>query len=766
VVTAVEHLSVADGRLGVVIIDRGTAPYAVHSDDPVSVALAKIAANKARLVFCVDSHGMVLGSISDGDFRRWVIASGGADLSRPAIEVANRRPVIAQESASMAEIEALFASRPGVERLPVVDARGRLVAVASHSTREVRIGRHTIGPDSPAVVIAEIGNNHQGEVDRARHLVDLAVEAGADMVKFQLRDMDSLYRGSGDLTAGEDLGPQYTLNLLAKYSLSADDMDRVLDHCRDVDIDAICTPWDLPSLDHLVQYGVPGLKIASADLTNHQLLGAAADTHLPLLISTGMSSEQEIRQSVELVRKAGAPYALLHCQSTYPAPFKDVHLRYLPRLAEIGGDCPVGYSGHERGFHIPVAAVALGAKIVEKHFTTDKSLEGNDHKVSLLPDEFESMVRQIREVEQSLGTSDPRDVSTGEMMTRANLAKSLVAARDIQVGDLIDEAAVAVKSPGRGLQPNHLSQLVGRTARRAVSAGDFFYPTDLSDSVSKGRQYSFRRPWGLPVRYHDYESLLADTSPDFVEFHFSYKDVEIDPATVFTSRQPMGFTCHTPDLYSGDFLIDLAEFDDERWERSITEVQKVIDIARDLRQWFIDEPPVVICTMGGFSRDGRLPRSARRGMYDRIAQALARIDSSGVRLTAQTLPPYPWLMGGQLFDNLFMDPEDTVEFCEREGVRLTLDISHSKLAANDAKRPFSEFVELMAPYADHLHVVDASGIDGEGPQIGEGEVDWPQLAAQLDRLAPGVGFIPEIWQGHVNNGERFWTALERLEAWF
>ncbi len=749
------------------IIDRGTMPYSVHADASVAEALDKIAANKARLVFCVDSHGTLLGSISDGDFRRWVLAQGGADLSVASVAVANRQPVKAAESASVAEIEALFRTRPGLERIPIVDDRGRFVAVASLATRELTIGQHTIGPGAPCVLIAEIGNNHQGEVDRARHLVDLAVEAGADLVKFQLRDLAALYRGTGDLTAGEDLGPQYTLNLLAKYSLSADDMTRVLDHCRDVGIDAICTPWDLPSLDHLVSYGLPGLKIASADLTNHQLLGAAAATHLPLLISTGMSSEQEIRESVELVRKAGAPYALLHCQSTYPAPFKDVNLRYLSRLAEIGAGCPVGYSGHERGFHVPVAAVAMGAKIVEKHFTTDTSLEGNDHKVSLLPDEFAAMVRQIRELEESLGSADPRGVSTGEMMNRVNLAKSLVAARDLAVGDVIDAAAVEVKSPGRGLQPNHLPALVGRTARRAVAAGDFFYATDLSDAVSQGRNYSFRRPWGLPVRYHDLAGLTEHATPDFVEFHFSYKDVEVDPTTVFTHRLPMTYTCHTPDLYAGDFLINLASPDDDIWERSIVELQKVIEVTRSLEPWFtVTEPPVVICTMGGFTRDEHVARSARRGMYDRIARALERVDPSGVRLTAQTLPPFPWLMGGQQHHNLFMDPEDTVDFCEREGVRLTLDTSHTKLAANFAGRPFSEYVEAMGPYTDHLHLVDATGVDGEGPQIGEGEIDWPLLAAQLDRLCPSVAFIPEIWQGHVNNGEGFWTALDRLEAWF
>ena len=207
--------------------------------------------------------------------------------------------------------------------------------------------------------------------------------------------------------------------------------------------------------------------------------------------------------------------------------------------------------------------------------------------------------------------------------------------------------------------------------------------------------------------------------------------------------------------------------DDALWERSIAEVQKVIDITRSLETWFtVTEPPVVICTMGGFTHDAHLPVGARRAAYDRIARALARIDATGVRLTAQTLPPFPWLMGGQQYHNLFMDPEDTVDFCRREGVRLTLDISHTKLASTFARRPFSDYVEAMGPYTDHLHIVDATGVDGEGPQIGDGEVDWPLLAAQLDRLCPGVGFIPEIWQGHVNNGEGFWTALDRLEEWF
>lgn len=303
-----------------------------------------------------------------------------------------------------------------------------------------------------------------------------------------------------------------------------------------------------------------------------------------------------------------------------------------------------------------------------------------------------------------------------------------------------------------------------------VDEGDFFYATDLTDAVAQGRHYAFRRPWGLPVRYHDAVKLASgnDTNPDFLEFHLSYKDVEMGIASLFERRfDGMSYTVHCPDLYAGDFIIDLASSDDAIWERSIVEVQRVIQITRDLGRWFdADEPPIVICTMGGFTKDAFVDPERRPAMYARIAQALERLDETGVRLTAQTLPPFPWLMGGQQHHNLFMGLDDTVEFCRQYGRRLTLDLSHSKLAATFTRIPFSTYVERLAPLSDHLHIVDAEGVDGEGPQIGEGEIDWPTTAAQLDRLAPGVPFIPEIWQGHVNNGEGFWTALDRLEQWF
>ena len=746
------------------IIEHTITPYVVFAEDPVTVGLAKINANQQRIVFCVDEHGMLRGSLSDGDFRRWIVANPTASLDVTCVDVANAGVRTAPASATPAEIAALLGT-DGISHLPLVDERGHLVAVAIDRSDVLRIGRSTVGGDNPTFVIAEIGNNHNGSVDLAKTLVDLAADAGASAVKFQLRDMDALYRQSGGRSAGEDLGAQYTLDLLSRFSLPAEDLFAVFDHAKERDIDVMCTPWDSPSVQALVDYGIPAFKIASADLTNHDLLRDVGSRGLPTILSTGMSREAEIIEAAALLRSVGAGFAMLHCQSTYPAPFKDVNLAYMDRLAQIG-QCLVGYSGHERGWHIPVAAVARGARIIEKHFTIDRGMEGNDHTVSLLPDEFRTMVQQIRDIEVATGDASPRVVSTGEMMNRATLAKSLVAARPLRKGEVVRETDVVVKSPGRGLQPNALSALVGRTLQRDMTVGDFFFDGDLRDVKPVGRQFQFRRPWGLPVRYHDFAELLTDSTPDFLEFHLSYKDLEVDTDDVFAKTLDMGFTTHLPDLFAGDFLVDLASADPDIWERSIAEVQRTIDITRSLTKWFRNpEDPIMVVTMGGFSKDHHLDAATRPAMYERVADALDRLDTSGVRIAAQTLPPFPWFMGGQRFCNLFLDPRDTAAFAQSTGTKLCFDISHSKLASNFLGLPFSETVELLAPHSIHLHVVDAVGIDGEGVQVGEGEVDWPELARALDRLAPTASFIPEIWQGHVNSGEGFWIALDRLEQW-
>jgi N-acetylneuraminate synthase len=260
--------------------------------------------------------------------------------------------------------------------------------------------------------------------------------------------------------------------------------------------------------------------------------------------------------------------------------------------------------------------------------------------------------------------------------------------------------------------------------------------------------------------------LAAQSNPDFLEFHFSYKDLDVDMDDFFQAPLDLGFTTHLPDLFAGDFLVDLASMDADTWERSISEVQRTIDTTRRLRRWFTaEQDPVMVVTMGGFTRNRHIPASARGTKYARIADALERLNTDGVRIAAQTLPPYPWLMGGQQFHNLFLDPHDTAQFAAETGTSLCFDASHTKLATNFLGIPFSAATELLLPHTIHLHLVDATGVDGEGVQVGDGDIDWPDFAAAMAQHAPGVSFIPEIWQGHINSGEGFWTALDRLEKW-
>lgn len=747
------------------IIERNIARYVVFTDDELSHALQKISSNKSGIVFVLAQNGVLEGIMTDGDLRRWLLQTSKLDLTQPVADVFNSSFVYAYDDSPSTEIEQLFSSR--IEYIPLLDKQSRLIGVASLKPQHIQIADFIISDDSKVFIIAEIGNNHNGDIALAKRLVDEAIAAGADCAKFQLRHMDSMYRQSAGDKHGEDLGAEYTLDLLARFQLSTDQMFEVFDYCKQRGIIPLCTPWDANSLNALEQYGMPAYKVASADLTNHELLEKLAQTRKPLLCSTGMSSEAEIKDAVTLLKRHGAQFVLLHCNSTYPAPFKDVNLRYIKRLKELSVNGFVGYSGHERGIAVAVSAVSLGAKVIEKHFTLDRNMEGNDHRVSLLPDEFKLMAQSIREIEQALGSSDVRKITQGEMMNREVLAKSLVSARTIKIGDVICETDIDTKSPGKGLAPYRKNQLIGKIAQRDIGLGDFFYPSDLQDTQIQARPYSFTRPFGIPIRYHDFASMLGKSNFDVVEFHFSYKDLELEPARFLAAAgYNMDFVVHSPELFAGDHIMDLCAEDPEYRKRSIAELQRVIDTTRKLKPYFHHAvKPLIIINAGGFTLDGFMPKQSRNNKYRLIADALRQLDTQGVEIIPQTMPPYPWHFGGQRFHNLFMDADDIVQFCQQHKMRICLDISHSKLACNLSKASFSQFIQQVAPFTAHLHIVDAENVDGEGLQIGEGEIDFAELAQQLKKLAPAASFIPEIWQGHKNDGEGFWQALELLEQY-
>ncbi|MEQ6926823.1 N-acetylneuraminate synthase family protein [Pseudomonas mosselii] len=613
-------------------------------------------------------------------------------------------------------------------------------------------------------VIAEAGNNHNGSLALAKQLVDAAVAAGADCVKFQLRNREALYRRKADGSRAEDLGVEYIQDLLDKVELSLDEHRQVRDYCAQQGITYLCTPWDEPSVDALAGFDVAALKIASADLSNPYLIAKAASLGKPLILSTGMSFEHEIIRAIEQLNALGTSFALLHCNSAYPAPETDIQLGYMRRLQELHG--LIGYSGHERGIAITLGAVALGAKLVERHITLDRNMEGPDHLASLEPTEFRQLVDGIRQLELALPWQGPgRHASQGELLNRENLGKSVIAARDIPRGAVLDQGMLRVASPGQGLPPYRLPELLGKPAQRDIAQGDFLFESDLQEQPAE-QKLAFDMPlrWGVPVRYHDFLDYRRRIEPDLFEFHLSYRDLSLKPQPFLAQVECSRLVVHAPELFENSELLDLVADDPAYRRRSIDNLQRVVDATLQIGEFFpAADARLIVANIGGFSADAPRPLAMRPELYERFHDACRQVDFAGTELIPQNMAPFPWHFGGQRHQNIFMMPDELAAQAREHGLRLCLDLSHLQMTCFHFGLDFQAALALLLPHSAHLHVADAKGTNGEGVLMGTGDIDWPASWAQI-RQHPEVSFIPEVWQGHKDHGAGFWSALTYLQS--
>lgn len=337
----------------------------------------------------------------------------------------------------------------------------------------IEIAGHRLEKGQPCFVIAEAGVNHNGRIDQAIELVEVASRAGADAVKFQTFTAENMI--SADAPKAEyqmrtTRPGESQLEMLKQLELSIADFEKIKAHCDAIGIVFLSTPFDFQSVDVLTRLNVPAYKISSGDLTNHPLLDYVARQKKPVILSTGMSHLSEVEEAAKVIRNAGnEQLVVLHCVTNYPADPVDVNLRAMKTMAEALR-VPIGYSDHTTGIEIALAAVALGACIIEKHFTLDRNLPGPDHRASLEPDELEELIRGIRKVEASLG--DGRKTPTESELATARVARrSLVATANIQAGTIIQPEMVAVKRPGTGLPPVMLDEIVGRKALVDIGSG-------------------------------------------------------------------------------------------------------------------------------------------------------------------------------------------------------------------------------------------------------------------------------------------------------
>lgn len=345
--------------------------------------------------------------------------------------------------------------------------------------RVMLAARRPIGRGTATLVVAEIGQNHNGELALAEELIDAAAWAGADAVKVVKRDLAAEL--SAEARRRQYHGPHAFGSTYGEHrrrlELSADDHARLARRARGHGLLFIATVCDRPSVEVVEPLAPDALKIASRDLTNLPLVADLASRGRPLLVSTGMSGFDEIDAAVAVVRARGAPHVLLHCTSLYPTPPSEAHLRSIPALARRYR-VPIGFSDHTTGTHLALAAVALGAAVVEKHLTLDRRMKGTDHACSSQPEELRQMIEQIREVETALGRSD-KPLAASIAPVRIKLGKSLVARRDLPVGTQLDEAMLDLKCPGDGIGWLQRDRVLGRRLRRSVRADEKLSIDDL-----------------------------------------------------------------------------------------------------------------------------------------------------------------------------------------------------------------------------------------------------------------------------------------------
>ena len=344
---------------------------------------------------------------------------------------------------------------------------------------KIKILETRIGIDEPCYIVAEIGINHNGKLDLAKKLIDGAVKCGANAVKFQKRSLEDLYKKNVlDDPTVESQGFEILVDVLKEVEFDETDYREIIKYCKEKNITFLCTPWDKTSVDFLEKFDIPAYKIASADMTNLPLIHYLSQTKKPLIISTGMSTLEEIEKTVDFVKNEKIPFILLHCNSTYPSPTESLNLNLIPVL-RTKFDVPVGYSGHESGIIPSVTAANMGAVLIERHITLDKSMEGLDQAASIDIAELKNLIRYIREAEKAKGIAIKK-MTRGEMRQRELLGKSLVCSSTIDVGDIFSENNIEVKGPAKGLSPQYYYEIMGKKSPRKIEKGEYLQLTDLN----------------------------------------------------------------------------------------------------------------------------------------------------------------------------------------------------------------------------------------------------------------------------------------------
>jgi len=344
----------------------------------------------------------------------------------------------------------------------------------------IQLENQQVGNGQPVFIIAEIGINHQGDISIAKELIKKAKECGANAVKLQKRNISRILTKEGleiEYDNRNSFGKTYGEHKKA-LELSNSAYEQLKTFCNDMNIIFCASGWDEESIDFLDKLGVSFFKMTSADLTNLPLLIHTARKGKPMIMSTGMADLEMVKSTYSLIQPINNQIAILQCTSTYPSAFSEINLKVLHTYMQEFPHAIIGYSGHEQGIAIPPAAVALGAKIIERHFTLDRTMKGGDHAASLEPQGFAKMVRDIRAIEDAMGISQ-KEIQESEMPVFKKLAKSIVSTVNIKSGIPITIEMLTTKGPGTGISPMRIKDIIGKKSMRDIAEDHVIMEEDI-----------------------------------------------------------------------------------------------------------------------------------------------------------------------------------------------------------------------------------------------------------------------------------------------
>ena len=739
--------------------DKKFLKYVIPENENNYDAYIKLLSNDQNTLFIVKKN-KILGSLTLGDFQR----NFGDNFdfiklnkSKKKIKyIYNKDYFFFKKNHSTANTKHLA--------VPVLDNSHNInfLVLKESPKDQIIIGKKLISTKSTISVISEIGVNHNGSIKIAKKLILESFKAQADFVKFQYRNIQSTYLGKSSDT---ELSTEITLDNLKKVNFSIKQLGTLFKFAKKLGIEPLCTPFDIVACKEILKLKPVAIKLASADLLNFSLIKFASNTSLPLILSTGMHTENEILRAVNFAKLHTSKIILMHCVSNYPASNDSLNLNYINRLKEITG-CLIGYSSHDVGIDAPLLAGGIGANIIEKHLTFNKHASGPDHRASVEAKDLKLLIQRLKNVRVLLGNGKKNSINQGERLNKSNLSKSIYLNNKLKKNSTIKEKDLICRSPGIGVPCSNIDFFVGKRINKNMEKFSILNFNDISTKVNNITiNLPKKTKWGLPVRFRDYKNIIKLFNPKFIEFHLTYHDLKFDLKKIEIPNN-IGVKIHAPETFENNFIIDLASNNKVILNKSMRCIKNTIEFSNEIicRTKNNKIKKHLIINPGGHTNFGFVNTKEKIKLFKNLVKSFKKISFKKIIPLIQSMPPYPWHFGGRRYHNLFVENSDFKNWYEETGIKFCLDMSHTGLAANFFNQNIYDYIDKIKKYCVYYHVSDYNGVDNEGLQINDGVIDFRKMLKLISQKNKNdcVEFIPEIWNGHLNNGEGFKVALDRL----